>query len=137
MQWPAGAGAKGNDGVAGTVKNTKGAIGYVEYVYAAKNNLPTVQLKNKSGKFVDPSVEAFKAAAEKADWAGAQDFAASMIDLERRRRLADRLRHLHPPAQGPEGPGQVRRGDEVLRLGLQGRRRRPPRSFTTSRFPTP
>ena len=36
VQWPAGAGAKGNDGVAGTVKNTKGAIGYVEYVYAAR-----------------------------------------------------------------------------------------------------
>jgi phosphate transport system substrate-binding protein len=82
VQWPAGAGAKGNDGVAGTVKNTKGSIGYVEYVYAAKNSLPTVQLQNKAGKFVTPSAEAFKAAAAKADWAGAQNFAASMINLD-------------------------------------------------------
>jgi phosphate transport system substrate-binding protein len=82
VQWPAGAGAKGNDGVAGTVKNTKGAIGYVEYVYAAKNELPTAQLKNRAGEFVKPSVEAFKAAAAGADWAGAKDFAASMIDMD-------------------------------------------------------
>ena len=82
VQWPAGAGAKGNDGVAGTVKNTKGAVGYVEYVYAAKNNLPTAQLKNKAGEFVKPSAEGFKAAAAGADWAGAKNFAASMIDMD-------------------------------------------------------
>lgn len=80
VQWPAGSGAKGNDGVAGTVKNTKGAIGYVEYVYAANNQLSTVQLRNKAGAFVSPGVEGFKAAASKADWAGAKNFAASMID---------------------------------------------------------
>ncbi|MDQ0472521.1 phosphate ABC transporter substrate-binding protein PstS [Labrys wisconsinensis] len=82
VQWPVGAGAKGNDGVAGTVKNTKGAIGYVEFVYAAKNSMTTVELENKAGKFVKPNVEAFKAAAAKADWAGAKDFAASMINVE-------------------------------------------------------
>ena len=80
VKWPAGDGAKGNDGVAGTVKNTKGAIGYVEYVYAAANGLTTTQLQNKAGKFVSPSVEGFKAAAAAADWAGAKDFAASMIN---------------------------------------------------------
>jgi len=82
VQWPAGAGAKGNDGVTGTVKNTKGAIGYVEYVYAANNKLPVAELQNKAGKFVKPSAEAFKAAASKADWAGAQNFAASMINVD-------------------------------------------------------
>jgi phosphate transport system substrate-binding protein len=82
VQWPAGAGAKGNDGVAGTVKNTKGAIGYVEYVYAASNSLTTAELKNKAGEFVKPSEEAFAAAAAGADWAGAKDFAASMIDMD-------------------------------------------------------
>ena len=82
VQWPAGAGGKGNDGVAGTVKNTKGAMGYVEYVYAAKNNLPTALLKNKAGEFVKPSAEGFKAAAAGADWAGAKNFAASMIDMD-------------------------------------------------------
>ena len=81
MQWPVGAGAKGNDGVAATVKNSKGTIGYVEYVYAAKNSLTTVQLQNKAGKSVAPSAESFKAAASAADWKGAKNFAASMIDM--------------------------------------------------------
>ena len=80
VQWAAGNGAKGNDGVAGAVKNAPGAIGYVEYVYAAANNLTTTQLGNKAGKFVAPSVAAFQAAAANADWKGAQDFAASMIN---------------------------------------------------------
>lgn len=80
VQWPAGAGGKGNEGVAGTVKNTKGAVGYVEYIYASSNNLITTSLQNKAGKFVAPTVPAFQAAAANADWAGAKDFAASMID---------------------------------------------------------
>ncbi len=80
VKWPAGDGAKGNDGVAGTVKNTKGAIGYVEYVYASANNLTTTELQNKAGKFVAPTVPAFQAAAAAADWAHAKDFAASMIN---------------------------------------------------------
>ncbi|MFG1282305.1 phosphate ABC transporter substrate-binding protein PstS [Xanthobacter autotrophicus] len=80
VSWPAGAGGKGNEGVAGTVKNTKGAIGYVEYIYASANNLVTVQLQNKAGKYVSPTVPAFQAAAANADWAGAKDFAASMIN---------------------------------------------------------
>lgn len=80
VQWAAGNGAKGNDGVAGAVKNAAGSIGYVEYVYAATNNLTTTQLGNKAGKFVSPSVAAFQAAAANADWAGAKDFAASMIN---------------------------------------------------------
>ncbi len=82
VQWAAGVGAKGNDGVAGSVKNTAGAIGYVEYVYAASNQLTTVELQNKVGKMVKPTVEAFQAAAAKADWAGAKNFAASMIDRD-------------------------------------------------------
>ncbi|WP_407050671.1 phosphate ABC transporter substrate-binding protein PstS [Methyloraptor flagellatus] len=80
VQWPAGNGAKGNDGVAGAVKNAKGAVGYVEYVYAAANALTTTQLQNKAGKFVSPTVEGFQAAASNADWAGAKNFAASMIN---------------------------------------------------------
>lgn len=80
VQWPSGTGAKGNDGVAGMVKNTPGGIGYVEYVYAAQNGLATAELQNKAGGFVKPGMEAFKAAASGADWAGAKDFAVSMID---------------------------------------------------------
>lgn len=80
VKWPAGNGAKGNDGVAGGVKNSKGSIGYVEYVYAAANNLTTAKLVNKAGKAVAPSVPAFQTAAATADWKGAKNFAASMID---------------------------------------------------------
>ncbi|MDR3497473.1 MAG: phosphate ABC transporter substrate-binding protein PstS [Ancalomicrobiaceae bacterium] len=80
VKWPAGDGAKGNDGVAGTVKNTKGAIGYVEYVYAAANSLTTTQLQNKAGKFLAPTVDGFKAAASAADWDHSKNFAASMIN---------------------------------------------------------
>jgi phosphate transport system substrate-binding protein len=80
VQWPTGAGAKGNEGVAGTVKNTKGAIGYVEFIYAAANNLDTTDLVNKAGKVVKPTVPAFMEAAAAADWKGAKNFAASMVN---------------------------------------------------------
>src|SRR5690242_17963159 len=61
------------DGVAATVKNTAGAIGYVEYVYAAENNLPSATMINKAGKAIRPSEAAFKAAADQADWSKAVD----------------------------------------------------------------
>ncbi|GGN44347.1 MULTISPECIES: phosphate ABC transporter substrate-binding protein PstS [Deinococcus] len=52
LQWPVGTGAKGNDGVAGVVKSTPGAIGYVELVYAKQNKLPFGLVQNRAGKFV-------------------------------------------------------------------------------------
>ncbi|MFC3861432.1 phosphate ABC transporter substrate-binding protein PstS [Deinococcus antarcticus] len=52
LQWPVGTGAKGNDGVAGVVKSTPGAIGYVELVYAKQNKLPYGSVKNRAGKFI-------------------------------------------------------------------------------------
>ena len=63
VDWPAGLGAKGNEGVTGMVKQTPGGIGYVELVYAVKNNLPIGQLQNKSGKYVPASLESVTAAA--------------------------------------------------------------------------
>jgi phosphate transport system substrate-binding protein len=80
VKWPAGAGAKGNDGVAATVHNTRGGIGYVEYAYASQNHLVTVQLRNKAGNFVAPTMEAFQAAAANGDWANAKNFAVDLID---------------------------------------------------------
>ena len=80
VKWPAGAGAKGNDGVAATVRNTRGGIGYVEYAFASQNRLVTTQLRNKAGKFVKPTMEAFQAAAASGDWAGAKNFAVNLID---------------------------------------------------------
>jgi phosphate transport system substrate-binding protein len=81
VQWPAGAGAKGNDGVAATVKNTVGGVGYVEFVYAAENNLPSAAMINKAGKTVKASEAAFKAAADQADWVKAVGMAPDMLNL--------------------------------------------------------
>jgi phosphate transport system substrate-binding protein len=68
VQWPSGIGAKGNEGVANNVGNTKGAIGYVEYAYAKQNKLTFTKMINKAGKAVPPTSEAFQAAAANADW---------------------------------------------------------------------
>ena len=81
VKWPAGAGAKGNDGVAATVGHTRGGIGYVENAFATQNHLITTQLRNKAGNFIKPTTAAFQAAASAADWANAPNFAVSLIDL--------------------------------------------------------
>lgn len=64
VKWPTGVGAPGNPGVANTVKNTKGAIGYVELVFALANKLPAPQVKNAAGNYVAPSLETTAAAAD-------------------------------------------------------------------------
>ena len=63
VSWPAGLGAKGNDGVTGQVKQTPGAIGYVELAYARQNKLPVASLRNAAGQFIAPSIDAVTAAA--------------------------------------------------------------------------
>src|SRR4051794_3130161 len=68
VKWPTGVGGKGNEGVASYVQKINGAIGYVEYAYAKQNKLAHGQVQNKSGKFVQPDDETFKAAAANADW---------------------------------------------------------------------
>jgi phosphate transport system substrate-binding protein len=80
VKWLAGTGAKGSDGVSGTVHNIKGGIGYVESAYAKMNRLVTTQLRNKAGKFVAPTMDSYKAAAANADWAKAQNFAIDLND---------------------------------------------------------
>jgi phosphate transport system substrate-binding protein len=68
VEWPGGIGAKGNEGVANNVANTKGSIGYVEYAYALQNKLTFTKMVNMAGKTVVPTSEAFQAAAANADW---------------------------------------------------------------------
>jgi phosphate transport system substrate-binding protein len=63
VQWPVGLGGKGNEGVSGQVKQTPGAIGYVELAYAKQNKLPYALVRNAAGKFVAPSIEGATAAA--------------------------------------------------------------------------
>jgi len=74
VEWPAGIGAKGNEGVANNVTQTKGAIGYVEYAYAKQNKLTYAAMINKDGARVEPNADSFKAAAANADWANAPGF---------------------------------------------------------------
>ncbi|WP_042704057.1 phosphate ABC transporter substrate-binding protein PstS [Azospirillum sp. B506] len=80
VQWPAGIGAKGNEGVANMVKQTDGSIGYVEYAYAKQNNITHLDLQNKDGKTVSPKIEAFQAAAANADWANSQGYYVLLTD---------------------------------------------------------
>ena len=68
VQWPVGIGAKGNEGVANNVAQTRGSIGYVEYAYAKQNKLTFAKMVNKAGKTVAPTAETFQAAAANADW---------------------------------------------------------------------
>lgn len=63
VSWPTGIGGKGNEGVSGIVKQTPGAIGYVELAYAVQNKLPYAQVRNRAGHFVAPSLRSTVAAA--------------------------------------------------------------------------
>jgi phosphate transport system substrate-binding protein len=74
VEWPGGIGAKGNEGVANNVGQTKGSIGYVEYAYAKQNKMNVAKMVNKDGKTVAPTAEAFMAAAANADWEGTPGF---------------------------------------------------------------
>ena len=62
VSWPAGVGGKGNEGVAGLIRQTPGAIGYIELAYAKQNQLPVALVKNKAGQFVEPSLASTTAA---------------------------------------------------------------------------
>jgi len=62
VNWPTGIGGKGNEGVAGQVKQTPGAIGYVELIYAIQNKMPYAEVKNAAGHFVKPTIESVTAA---------------------------------------------------------------------------
>jgi len=63
VQWPAGGGEKGNEGVTGRVKQTPNSIGYTELIYAEENKLPVASIKNSAGQFVRPSLDSTTAAA--------------------------------------------------------------------------
>jgi len=79
VRFPVGTGARGNEGVAGTVRNVRGAIGYVENAYAITNKLVTTQIRNNAGNFVKPEHKSFMAAASAANW-NVPGFAANVID---------------------------------------------------------
>jgi phosphate transport system substrate-binding protein len=80
VEWPAGVGAKGNEGVAGNISQTRNSIGYVEYAYAKQNKLTYAAMINKAGKTVQPTMAAFQAAASNADWAKAPGYYVILTD---------------------------------------------------------
>jgi phosphate transport system substrate-binding protein len=78
VNWPTGIGARGNEGVAGQVKQTAGSIGYVELAYAKQNNLPYASIQNAAGNFVEPTIESISAAA--GDIPATSDYRVSVVN---------------------------------------------------------
>jgi phosphate transport system substrate-binding protein len=82
VAFPTGIAGKGNEGVAGLIKQTEGTIGYLELIYAAQNKLPVANLKNKAGAVVKPSLESVAAAAAGSLKSMPEDFRVSITDAE-------------------------------------------------------
>jgi phosphate transport system substrate-binding protein len=80
VNWPVGLGGKGNEGVAGQIKNTPGALGYVELAYAVQNKLPAGLVRNAAGKFIEPTIESTTAAAAGAATGMPTDFRVSLTN---------------------------------------------------------
>jgi phosphate transport system substrate-binding protein len=80
VNWPVGIGGKGNDGIAGLIKQQKGALGYVELIYAIKNHLSYGKVKNRAGEFVKADLKSVTAAAEAAADTMSADFRVSITD---------------------------------------------------------
>ena len=80
VEWPVGAGGKGNEGVAAFVNQTKNSIGYVEYTHVLQNKMKFGLVQNKAGNFIKPDAASFQIAAASADWGKAQDFYLIMTD---------------------------------------------------------
>jgi phosphate transport system substrate-binding protein len=78
VSWPTGLGGKGNEGVTSLVKQTEGGVGYVELAYASQNKLTVADLKNRSGTWVKPTIEAVSAAAAQTEMP--DDFRVSITD---------------------------------------------------------
>ncbi len=121
VSWPIGIGGKGNEGVANYVKQTPYSIGYVEYAYAKQNNLVSVTMKNAAGNFVEPSLKTFSNAAETGYFDPKKDFAGLAHQLSGKNLVAHRRSDLHSPGPGQEG--SQREDGQILRLGVQERRR--------------
>lgn len=80
VEWPVGIGAKGNEGVAGNVAQTRGSIGYVEFAYAKQNRMTHTRMINRDGKTVSPIAASFAAAAIGANWDQANGFGTILTD---------------------------------------------------------
>ena len=136
MQWPAGIGAKGNEGVANNVAQTKGSIGYVEYAYAKQNKLTFTKMVNKDGKTVAPTADAFQAAAANADWKSQPGYGVILANQpgDKSWPMTAATWILHLQAAAGRGGHRPRRSSSSP--GPTPRAARWPRSSTTCRCPT-
>lgn len=82
VEWPVGIGAKGNEGVANNVTQTKGGLGYVEFAYAKQNKMTHTRLINVAGKGVEPGLASFQAAASSAKWESTPGFGVVLTNQE-------------------------------------------------------
>jgi len=82
VRWPAGTGARGNDGVSGSVRQLRGSIGYVESAFAKINNIPTALLKNKAGRYIAPSMEGYISASQNASFSPESRFIVDLLDKD-------------------------------------------------------
>jgi phosphate transport system substrate-binding protein len=82
VEWPVGLGGKGNEGMTQQVKQSEGAIGYVELIYAISNGLPAAEIRNPAGQFVAPTLKSVSAAAEGAQFGADTDFRVSITNAE-------------------------------------------------------
>jgi phosphate transport system substrate-binding protein len=82
VSWPSGIGGKGNDGVAGQVRQTPGSIGYVELAYAKQNNLSVAHIQNKAGAYVEPTLASTTAAIQASAAALAQDVRTPIVNAD-------------------------------------------------------
>lgn len=110
VEWPVGLGAKGNEGVANTVGNTVGSMGYVEYAYAMQNKMTYTKMVNHDGKTVAPVTATFQAAAANADWAHAPGFYQILTDQKGAESwpiTASTFILMHKQPQDPKAAGEA------------------------------
>ena len=118
VEWPGGIGAKGNEGVANNVGNTKGSIGYVETAYAKQNHLTTMKMVNKDGKTVTADSRSDHGRSRRRRLGARSRLLHDHHQLAGRQVLANRRRDLHPDPEGAKGPGRHQRSAQVLLLGV-------------------
>ena len=133
VDWPVGLGGKGNEGVTQQVKQSDGAIGYVELIYAISNELPYADVKNAAGQFVEPSLKSVTRGRRGRDLPPDTDFRVSITNAAGRGGVPDLLVHLAPgPAREPgRGQGGPIRG--LPRLDARAARRSGWRPTCTTR----
>ena len=137
VKWPTGIGGKGNEGVAGYVKQIPNSIGYVEYAYVVQNHMAFAALQNAAGNLVAPSARSFSSAAESADWKNSKDFDLVMTNAPGANAYPITATTFILMPQQSDQQGEFGRGSQILSLRPGAKARRRLSSSIMSRFPRP